>query len=208
MELLIHIQTFFFFFLGGGGGGVEGVYIIPMVHRPTIRLPQMWYICNQYIQIEQQNNNTNTTFAPQCYQSHLASVTGWPDDAFVLPNFPRSRSGIATGEASSHPMNWNVCSEHHFRWNITDKQTCGYNNDIGIYVLNVSKMLRCLWKLTTCHEKLQIWISAALRRHFECFEGLLAGRDWPAENYPVRTSRVMRKAGAARRRLAEKLILG
>ena len=33
-----------------------------------------------------------------------------------------------------------------------------------------------------------------------------AGRsDWPAENYPVRTSRVMRKAGAARRRLAEKL---
>ena len=45
--------------------------------------------------------------------------------------------------------------------------------------------------------------------HVLMFWGLLArpvGRsDWPAENYPVRTSRVMRKAGAARRRLAEKL---
>ena len=41
------------------------------------------------------------------------------------------------------------------------------------------------------------------------FWGLLArpaGRsDWTAENYPARTSRVMRKAGAARLRLAEKL---
>ena len=47
--------------------------------------------------------------------------------------------------------------------------------------------------------------------HVLMFWGLLArpaGRwDWPAENYPVRTSRVMRKAGAARRRLAEKLPL-
>ena len=45
--------------------------------------------------------------------------------------------------------------------------------------------------------------------HVLMFWGLLArpaGRsDWPAENYPVRTWRVMRKAGAARRRLAEKL---
>ena len=46
--------------------------------------------------------------------------------------------------------------------------------------------------------------------HVLMFWGLLvrpAGRsDWPAENYPVRTSRVMRKAGAARRRLTEKLV--
>ena len=46
--------------------------------------------------------------------------------------------------------------------------------------------------------------------HVLMFWGLLArpagGSDWPAENYPVRTSRVMRKAGAARRRLAEKLL--
>ena len=45
--------------------------------------------------------------------------------------------------------------------------------------------------------------------HVLMFWGLLArpaGRsDWPAENYPVGTSRVMRKAGAARRRLAEKM---
>ena len=47
--------------------------------------------------------------------------------------------------------------------------------------------------------------------HVLMFWGLLArpaGRsDWPAENYPVRTWRVMRKAGAARRRLAKKLAL-
>ena len=46
--------------------------------------------------------------------------------------------------------------------------------------------------------------------HVLMFWGLLArpaGRsDWPAENYPVHTSRVMRKAGAARRHLAEKLM--
>ena len=51
-----------------------------------------------------------------------------------------------------------------------------------------------------------MWVAMLL--HVLMFLGLLArpaGRsDWPAENYPVRTSRVMRKAGAARRRLAEK----
>ena len=50
---------------------------------------------------------------------------------------------------------------------------------------------------------------AMMLLHVLMFWGLLvrpAGRsDWPAENYPVCTSRVMRKAGAARRRLAEKL---
>ena len=53
------------------------------------------------------------------------------------------------------------------------------------------------------------FMEVAMLLHVLMFWGLLArlaGRsDWPAENYPVRTSRVMRKAGAARRRLAEKL---
>ena len=53
------------------------------------------------------------------------------------------------------------------------------------------------------------FVEVAMLLHVLMFRGLLArpaGRsDWPAENYPVRTSRVMRKAGAARRRLAEKL---
>ena len=53
------------------------------------------------------------------------------------------------------------------------------------------------------------FMEVAMLLHVLMFCGLLArpaGRwDWPAENYPVRTSRVMRKAGAARRRLAEKL---
>ena len=53
-----------------------------------------------------------------------------------------------------------------------------------------------------------MWVAMLL--HVLMFLGLLArpaGRsDWPSENYPVRTSRVMRKAGAARRRLAEKLL--
>ena len=54
------------------------------------------------------------------------------------------------------------------------------------------------------------FMEVAMLLHVLMFWGLLArlaGRwDWPAENYPVRTSRVMRKAGAARRRLAEKLV--
>ena len=53
------------------------------------------------------------------------------------------------------------------------------------------------------------FMEVAMLLHVLMFWGLLArpaGRsDWPAENYPVRTWRVMRKAGAARRRLAEKL---
>ena len=53
------------------------------------------------------------------------------------------------------------------------------------------------------------FMEVAMLLHVLMFWGLLArpaGRsDWPVENYPVRTSRVMRKAGAARRRLAEKL---
>ena len=56
------------------------------------------------------------------------------------------------------------------------------------------------------------FMEVAMLLHVLMFWGLLArlaGRsDWPAENYPVRTSRVMRKAGAARRRLAEKLTTG
>ena len=48
-------------------------------------------------------------------------------------------------------------------------------------------------------------MEVAMLLHVLMFWGLLArpaGRsDWPAENYPVRTSRVMRKAGAARRRI-------
>ena len=55
------------------------------------------------------------------------------------------------------------------------------------------------------------FMEVAMLLHVLVFWGLLArsaGRwDWPAENYPVRTSRVMRKAGAARRRLAEKLVM-
>ena len=53
------------------------------------------------------------------------------------------------------------------------------------------------------------FMEVAMLLHVLVFWGLLArpaGRsDWPVEIYPVRTSRVMRKAGAAKRRLAEKL---
>ena len=55
------------------------------------------------------------------------------------------------------------------------------------------------------------FMRVAMLLHVLMFWGLFAWpaglSDWPAENYPVRTSRVMRKAGAARGRLVEKLKL-
>ena len=84
-------------------------------------------------------------------------------------------------------------------------------------VLSVSLIVGRLYiriSLTT-HENTLVardgegFMEVAMLLHVLMFWGLLArpaGRsDGPAENYPVRTSRVMRKAGAARRRLAEKL---
>ena len=53
------------------------------------------------------------------------------------------------------------------------------------------------------------FMRVAMLLHVLMFWGLLAregGRsDWPAENYPVCTSRLLRKAGTARHRLVEKL---
>ena len=84
-------------------------------------------------------------------------------------------------------------------------------------VLSISLIVRRLYiriSLTTRENTLvardgEGFVEVAMLLHVLMFWGLLArpaGRsDWPAENYPVRTSRVMRKAGAARRRLAEKL---
>ena len=87
----------------------------------------------------------------------------------------------------------------------------------------------CIIHFVDCRKALHSYFTHHTRKYFGCERrrglhggrhvvarvdvlgtpGLLArpaGRsDWPAENYPVRTSRVMRKAGAARRRLAEKL---
>ena len=85
----------------------------------------------------------------------------------------------------------------------------------------------CVIHLVDCRKALHSYFTHHTRKNFGCERrrgfhggrhvvarvvvlGLLArpaGRsDWPAENYPVRTSRVMRKAGAARRRLSEKLL--
>ena len=86
-------------------------------------------------------------------------------------------------------------------------------------VLSISLIVRRLYiriSLTTRENTLFVrdgegFMRVAMLLHVLMFWGLLprpAGRsDWPAENYPVHTSRVMRKAGAARRRLAEKLIM-
>ena len=86
-------------------------------------------------------------------------------------------------------------------------------------VLSYSLIVRRLYiriSLTTRENTLvardgEGFMEVAMLLHVLMFWGLLArpaGRsDWPAENYPVRTSRVMRKAGAARRRLAEKLLI-
>ena len=81
----------------------------------------------------------------------------------------------------------------------------------------------CVIHFVDCRKALHSYFTHHTRKYFGCERrrglhggrhvvarvdvwGLLArpaGRwDWPAENYPVRTSRVMRKAGAARRRLA------
>ena len=98
-------------------------------------------------------------------------------------------------------------------------------------VLSISLIVRRLYiriSLTTRENTLvardgEGFVEVAMLLHVLMFWGLLArpaGRsDWPAENYPVRTSRVMycencrccqappcgETAGAARRRLAEKL---
>ena len=95
----------------------------------------------------------------------------------------------------------------HFQWLQTiSKPVLSISLIVGRIYISIS--------LTTRENTLVVrdgegFMRVAMLLHVLMFWGLLArpaGRlDWPAENYPVRTSQVMRKAGAARRRLAEKL---